>query len=369
MADIYEKKMISAYFQEPVAPVAYFSGMFQAPEENFFPTEKVELDVQVSGQDVAIAVQNMRTDYRLNEVTNFVNKEFTPPVYKEAVPLNSFELLQRMAGENPYQLRTSDRAKIVTMMLRGMRRVEFKIRRAIELQAAQVLQNGAVDLTDENGATLYTINYGLKPTHFPVAGVSWATSTLAEKEADLEALAEQVNSDSYMTPDTITFGNNAWKLLTQTTGFYDKFDVMNANVGTLTLPTTRGNGGIYRGRLEVGSYTLDVFTYNAEYKDPQTGNATKYMDPNKVIIQASGARMDALFGAVPNIGKALGITGAGILPELPTRFTSGANRIDMSTNVWLSEDGNELVGGVATRPLMVPTAGDSFGTLTVIPPA
>ena len=354
------RRMISAYYQE-ASPSAFFSGMFRTRPENFHSSEEVEIDIVRSEEDVSIVIQDLSTGYRMNSDDLYTNKGFKPPIHKEAVPINSFDLIKRMPGENPFQS-PDFRANVITRMFAGMRKVERKIRRAIELQASQVLQTGTVTLTDINGAALYTLDFAPKASHFPTAGTSWATATLAEKIGDLTALCDQVRADGLADPDELVVGSDAWENLLQTTGFLERFDARRADLGMITAMETRGGGGIYRGVIELGNYKLDVFTYNGRYKDPQTGTSTPFMDPGKVVIRSSTARLDATFGAIPNIGALLGANQR-LVPELPSRMSSAANGMDLFTNVWMSTDGEQLFGGVGARPLMVPTGIDTFGCL------
>ncbi len=354
------KRMISAYYQEAETS-AFFSGMFQARPENMHSSEEVEIDIVRSEEDVSIAIQDLSTGYRMNSEDLYTNKGFKPPIHKEAIPLNAHELIKRMPGQNPFES-PDFRANVITKMFNGMRKVERKIRRAIELQASQILQTGQVTLTDKSGVALYTLDYKPKAAHFPTAGVSWATATLAQKRADLISLCDVIRSNGLQDPDELDMGSDAWENLTQTEGFYEMFDARRADQGTITSMQKRGGGGIYRGTIELGNYKLDVFTYNGRYKDPQSGVSTPYLDPGKVIVRSSTARMDATFGAIPNIGVALGVSGR-LVPELPGRMSSSANGMDLFTNVWMSNDGEQLFGGVGARPLMVPTAIDTYGCL------
>lgn len=354
------RRMISAYFQE-ASPTAFFSGMFQTRPENFHTSEEVEIDIVRSEEDVSIVIQDLSTGYRMNSDDLYTNKGFKPPIHKEAIPINAFDLIKRMPGQNPFES-PDFRANVITKMFNGMRKVERKVRRAMELQSAQVMQTGAITLTDINGTALYTLDYAPKAAHFPTAGVSWATATLAQKIADLTSLADQIRGNGLVDPDEIVMGATAWENLLGTSGFLDRFDALRANLGTITSMDNRGGGGIYRGTLELGNYKLDVFTYNGRYKDPQTGTSTPFMDPGKVIMRSSTARMDATFGAIPNIGALLGASGR-LIPELPSRMSSAGNGMDLFTNVWMSNDGEQLFGGVGARPLMVPTAIDTYGCL------
>lgn len=355
-------RMIAAYFQE-ASPTAFFSGMFSGRPENFHTSEQVEIDIVRSEEDVSIVIQDLSTGYRMNAEDLYTNKGFKPPIHKEAIPINAFELIKRMPGQNPFES-PDFRANVITRMFSGMRKVERKIRRAMELQASQVLQTGVVTLIDSTGAALYTLNYAPKVTHFPTAGVSWATATLAQKIADLTSLADVIRSDGLTDPDQIIMGATAYENLLQTTGFLDRFDARRAELGTIVPMDRQGSGGIYRGAIELGNYKLDVWTYSGRYTHPQTGVSTPYLAPGKVIVRSSTARLDATFGAIPNIGSLLNGGGGRLIPELPSRMSSPGSTMDLFTNVWMTADGEQLFGGVGARPLMIPTAIDTYGCLT-----
>jgi hypothetical protein len=247
-------------------------------------------------------------------------------------------------------------------MFSGLRKVEQKIRRAIELQASQILQTGAVNLTDGGGNLLYTLDFSPKVEHFPTAGTSWASASLSQKISDLQDLATVIRSNGYASPDQLILGRSVLENLIGTEGFLERLDAARADLGTLTAGSTVGSGGTYHGTLKIGAYRYDVFTYDAEYEDPQTLASTPYLDPGKIVMRASSGRLDATFGGIPNIGQELGVT-TRILPEMPSRLSSSAQRMDLFTNVWLSPDGEQLFGGVGTRPLMLPKAIDTFGCL------
>lgn len=360
MSGIVTKRMIEAYIQM-ASPTAFFAGMFASPAQNFHNSEEVEIDILRNDEDVSIVVQDLSTGYRMNAEDIYTNKAFKPPIHKEAVTLNSEDLLKRMPGKNPFE-NPEFRAALVTRMFGKMTKIENKIRRAIELQASQVLQNGTVTLTDSSGAALYTIDYKPKATHFPTVGTAW-TAGAGDPLADLEALAEVVRNDGQADVDEIIVGSAAFDAMLQNTKLKDRFDNRRVEMGRIAPMEKRGNGGNYRGVLEIGNYKVDVWTYGGRYKNPNGGAMTQFLTPANVVMRASSGRMDATFGSIPNIGKLLGAQRTDLLPELPGRVSNIGGGMDLHTNVWLSNDGEALMGGVGARPLLVPTAIDTFGCL------
>lgn len=355
-------QMIRAYI-DMSAPMMFLSGFFESPAENFHSSEEVEIDIIRSDEDVAIVVQDLSAGYRMNSDDLYTNKGFKPPVYKEAIPLNSHDLIKRMPGQNPFQS-PDFRGNVILRLFRGIVRVERKIRRALELQASQVLQTGMLTLTDENGNALYSIDYKPKATHFPTAGTAWGTAG-ADIEGDLLALSTVIRNDGLTDPDQLLMGEAAFEAFIKDDNIQKRFDNRRINTGALGMMQVRGNGGQFRGVVEIGNYKFDVWTYGARYTDPQTGLKTQYIDPGKVVMRSSSGRMDATFGSIPNIGNLIGHQNAAkaLLPELPGRIRNQEGSMDLFTNAWLSADGEQLFGGVGARPLLIPTAIDTFGCL------
>jgi len=353
-------RMIRAYNQM-AQPLLFLSGFFQSPPENFHTTEEVEIDIIRSDEDISIVIQDLSTGYRMNSDDLYTNKGFKPPIHKEAISINSFDLLKRMPGQDPFQS-PNFRASLITRMFNGMTKVERKIRRSVELQASQVLQTGILTLTDDAGTALYTLDYKAKATHFPTAGTAWNAggATIA---ADISALAEIIRNDGLADPDQLIMGIDAFEAFIADAEIQKRYDNRRIDLGTISPMEMRGNGGSFRGVVEIGNYRYDIWTYGGRYKDPQTGNKVQFVDPANVIVRASSGRLDATFGAIPNIGNLVGGQATQLLPELPGRISNAAGGMDLFTNAWLSQDGEQLFGGVGARPLMIPTAIDTFGCI------
>jgi len=354
-------KMIAAY-EQISNPLMFLSGLFRSPPSNFHTSEDVKIDVVRSDEEVAIVISDLSTGYNMNSDDLYTNKKFKPPIFKEAMALNAADLIKRMPGQDPFQA-PDFQANIIGRMFRGMSKVERKIRVAIELQASQVMQTGTVTLTDNAGVALYTIDYKPKATHFPTAGTAWNFPG-STKAADISALAEIIRNDGLSDPDQIIMGVDAFEAFISDTAIQDRFDNRRMDLGTIAPMEMRGGGGSFRGVVEIGNYRYDVWTYGGRYNHPVTGVKTQFIDPGKVIVRASSGRLDATFGAIPNIGKLLGADRSSLIPSLPSRLSLADGSMDLHTNVWLSNDGEQMFGGVGARPLLIPTAIDTYGCLT-----
>lgn len=354
MSDTATKRLLRVY-QQSAEPTMFLTGFFQSPAENFYNSEKVEIDIERSEEEVSIAVQNLRVGYRENQEDLYTNKEFTPVVHRESGSLNAFDLLQRSAGNTAFD-DPNFQAEATMRSFKLFRKMEAKIRRSIELQASQVLQTAQVDLKDGSGASIYSIDYKPKASHFPTAATSWATST--NKVSDVQVLADQIRTDGLRDPNILVFGDKAFAAWLADSQVQELLNNRRINVGEVR-PESRGMGATYQGTIWIGNYNFEMWTYNGRYKDPQSKNSTKFMDDGKVVVLSSDARLDATFGAVPRIAS----PDSRALPYLPSRISTSGSRMDMFTNAWLSNDGEQLKVAVASRPLMIPTAIDTYGCL------
>lgn len=364
MSDKSTKHMITPYIDE--APATQFlTGFFQAPPQNFFNSESIEMDIERDGAAIAIVITDLTTGIRMNESSIYSNKEYIPPIYGEGITLSSKELLNRDIGNDPFA-NLNYRASIISRILKGAAKVQNKIIRAVELNASQVMQTGTITLIDSDSNTMFEMSFSPKATHFTQTATSWSAAG-ADPEADLESLNDTIRKDGKKPVDQFIMGATAFRNFIRNSKIQAKFDNRRIDQGTISVVQPRGEGGKYHGTVEIGSELIDVWTYAGYFAHPDTGTDTPYVDDNKVIARASTGRMDAVFGNVPHIGRALGLT-KDIVPGLPARISSAGKVMDIHPHAWLSIDGRQLFASASSRPLLIPTAIDTFGCLNVVQP-
>lgn len=357
MSTAVTKHMID-YYESEREPTMFFAGMFQSPRRNFHNSEEVEIDIVRGEEEISIAIQDLSTGARYNSEDLFTNKGFKPPIHKEAGPINAHTLIGRNPGEDPFVM-VDFQANAIKRAVKLGTKLQRKIARAVEYQAAQVLTAGVVTLIDENGEAVYTINYAPKVTHFPTSSIAWDQTT-STKLADIAALANVIRADGLDDPDMLIMGDTAFELFIKDTEVQALLNNRRIQVGGIVPLTRMGNGGTYRGTIEIENYSYDIWTYAGRYKHPQTGVSTKFLPGGKVIVRSSMGRLDATFGGIPRIG--------GVDPRIPaaltSRITVPGQMLDLQMNAWVTPDGETMMVQAGTRPLMIPTDIDSFGCLT-----
>lgn len=358
MSDKTTRRMIAVYDQMK-SPTMFLSGFFSTPAVNFHNTEEVEIDIVRSEEDIATVITDMTTGSNVKTFDGFTNKSFLPPIYSEAAALNSFDLMKRNAGENPFQ-NPDFQASATLRAMRQFRSLEAMVRRGVELQASQVLQTGVLTLTDKSGNAAYSLDYKPKATHFPTVGTSWA-SAAGDKLGDVDALAQVIRNDGLSDPDVLIFGDNAWKNFIEDDGVKALLDNRRMQLGDVR-PEGRGEGATFMGNIWIGSYRYEMWTYSGRYKHPATGVITRFLDVNNVIVMSSTGRLDLTFGSIPLVGS-----GARALPGLPRRINLTGGGFGMTTNSWITPSGENLFVSAGTRPLCIPTAIDTYGAIITTP--
>lgn len=361
MSDTSTIRMIERYMEEAQAPM-FLSGFFMSPAQNFHDSEKVEIDVQRDEEDVAIVIQDVSVGPRSNESTLYTNKGFTPPIFHEKGAINAYDLAKRRPGQNPFQdpnfgVNALDEAFMI------FRKLERKIRRAVELMASQVLQSGVLTLTDNGGATLYTLDFQSKASHFITVATAWALDgTTGDPLSDLESLGDTLRQDGKLLPTRLIFGQSAMNRFLANPKVDALLQHRRADFVRMA-PEVRGGGATFRGTIWIGFYEYEIWMYSGFFKDPVTGNPTTYVGSDRVLMMSEGARLDLSFGTIPSFTA----PEARALPFLPARMTSEDVGLALDTNSWVTDDGGSLFVSAGTRPLTIPTAIDTFGALDVVP--
>jgi len=371
MSDRSNTRLLGAYLEESPAPL-FFAGMFQTPKENIHNTEKIEIDIQRDTEDIAIVLTDFTAGARENEATAYVNKAFTPPIFDEVGTITAYDAIHRQPGQNPFD-NPDYNANALHQAFKIFRRLENKIRRGVELMSSQVLQTGIITGKDANGNTLYTLDYGMRSSH-KITTPAWAADgSTGDPITDLASANTVIRQDGKMMPDTAVFGQGAWQrwlrnvnvkaALARIAGqVASNGAAIGLGLGELQPQISRGvEGATFQGYILINNYKINLWTYDGWYRDPQTGTLTNYIADNKVIVRSSKGRLDLSFGAIPIIVP----PEQRAMPFLPPVIAGPDKGIVLTTNSYITADGKHVKVEAGTRPLAIPTAIDTYATLTV----
>lgn len=361
MSDSSTRRMVQAYVERAPAP-RFLSSNFTLRPENIHNGEKIEIDIQRSSEDVAVPIPDVSTGPRMNENDKYTNKAFTPPIFKEAAGIEAWEQIKRQPGQNPFEdpnFLASAGKQALTLMLK----MGDKIGRACELMAAQVLQDGVISLKDSSGAVVYTVDFLMKSSHKITVGTAWATDgSTGAPLADISAAARLIRKDGKMSPNKITFGASAIQRFLANAKVQDQLDKTKLNIGALA-PSRRSEDATFIGKIWIDNYEYEMWRYDAYFVDPQTATITPYISDDNLVISCTGARMDMSMGTIPMFMQ----PDQRAVQFLPPQVNALDQQVALTTNAWVTPNGESLFVQVGGRPLMIPTAIDTFARIDVTP--
>ena len=354
--DKFRKGWLQLYTEQR-SPNMFLTRHFSLKLGGIYNGKKVVIDIQRFDEDVAVVVTEC-TGPNLNDFDRYTTKEFTPPAYGEAFPLDVCELLDRMAGVDPYSAAYQGYAQaMITKMALGFMLVDDKIKRAVELQASQILQTGTLDLVDKNGVTAFSLDFKPKSTHFPTVSTSWSNAA-STKLADLESLAGVIRNDGKIDPDQLIMGESALRYFIQDDEVKAQMDNRRYTIGEVR-PEFVDSGATFYGHVWIGNYRFEIWSYPDTYKHPATGTVTKYVGADNVIMKSSKTRLDITSARVP---LPLG-PDPRVASLLPGRMSSTTEGFDVTPNVYPTQNGKQIMGELESRPLLIPVQIDGFGCL------
>lgn len=360
MSDAGTQKLVKVY-EDMAPPAGHLTSYFRSPPQNFHLSEEVEIDIKRHGRSIAIALNTITADGHKNEVSQFTNKKFKPPVYQEQTVVDAFQGLKRAAGDAPHAEREY-RGKLLQAVVSASLEMHSKIGRSVEVMASQVLQTGKLTLLDENGEKTYELDFKPKAAHFPTAGNDWNSGSAAPL-TDLASLAEVVRKNGKVNPNRLDFGSDAWTDFTADTEVQAILDNRRTERGFFR-PEKRGDGSTRQGVISVGDYEFELFTYPDSYDHPQTGADTKYITSDNVIMTSDrDTVLDLTFGDIPVFPNLDGVVRANMLTFVPRRVPGASMMLDLHWSAWLSQSAKFMTVEAATRPLTIPTGIDTFGCL------
>lgn len=351
MANLFRHIMLEAYNDKMAAGrvKTFLLNFFgKTPQEIVVAeTEKVDIDIIRDNRIVAADVLRGSGAGNKNVVGKFTAKEYAVPLYWEEGPITAAMLNKRLPGIDPF---TESGHMEALAFWAAQLQVDNtnKILRAMEKMSAEALQSGTISLKNQE-----SLNFKKKSTHTVTPSTKWDASG-GDPLSDIKGLCTVIFQDGKHKPETAIFGSAAWSAFVGNSSVTDYLDKRLIEPGRIA-PSEYRDGATYQGRLWIGDYQLDLYTYQEFYES--SGTATPYISEDTVILMNSKARLTKAFGAVevlPQFENEYREQGMPPLPEFkPGEFIPFLYPLPPSG----------LMAGVQSAPVVVPTAIDTIGTL------
>lgn len=287
-------KMLIDVYRERITPMSFLRSFFPAVES---PTKEISIEVQRGFEKIAVDV-NRGTEGNRNTFSKSTEKIFIPPFYREFFDATELDLYDRLFAST--EISNGIFTAFLESVAEKLRLLQDKIERAYELQCAQVLQTGIVQLNagidiDFKRKAASLVDLG--------AGQYWTTSG-QDPYADFEAGGNFLRQVGKATGGTINaiLGTTALSALLQNSVFLTRQNLFNMALDTVHAPQRNSVGATLHGQITAGSYKVNLWAY-PEFYDNASGVSTSYIDAKKVILLPEQPRFKLSFAAVPQLLK------------------------------------------------------------------
>jgi hypothetical protein len=337
---LYTKMLVDAY-KERSKPTAFLRSFFP---DKVVPTLELSIEVQRGFEKVAVDVVR-GTDGNRNQFTKSTEKIFIPPYYREWFDATQLQLYDRLYGAT--QINDAVFAAYINSVVDSAMDLQAKIERAYEVQCAEVLETGIVQLNAG-----INIDFKRKAASLVDTGVYFNTGG-SDPYAMLEAGANFIRMVG-KTADVVfnaLLGSEALTALLVNTKFLARQNLFNMALDAVAPPQLNAVGATYHGTLTCGSFKVQLWAYPQFYDHKTTGVATPYLNPKKVIMLPSKPKFVLGFGAVPQL-----MTPNNPVPKM------GAFII----NEYIDERGKARIVDIESAGVAIPTAVDTIYTFKAV---
>ena len=384
MADLFDEKEVISV---STAGQSFFGRPENGANTIFSPDSNlVEIDIIRGNRQTAALVprgtisrllgdtqQNMNAE----KFTNFARKY---PLSAEVGDINANQLLMRMAGENPYDVRT----RLDSMRLLALKYNNENIRRHVrlfEVLAWQSLRTGVQDAILGTSDTDLQYDFRRDATNTITVTNAWGSGSQTIM-ADIDGACEKVRVNGKINPDIGIIGSSAMDLFIKDTDVQALADNRRFELMAVTadnpVPANMQrfvDAGLQpRGKLSTpAGFVLWLFTYLDSYEN-SSGTDTKYMPVDEMLILSSKARFDRYFGPperlpmiqtdVAEYQELFGVNPLATL--IPMNIKSPGNVIEANmfyTDAYRSTDRSKVSIRTQSAPIFPTTQTDAVALL------
>lgn len=387
MADLFDEKEV---INVSTGGQAFFGRVENGANTIFSPNANVvDIDIIRGNRKTAALIPRGMISRPLGDTQRNQNAENYSsfarkyPLSEEEGDIDANQLIQRMGGESPYEVRSMhDR-----MRLLALKHHHESVRRTVrmfERLAWQSLKTGKQDaiLGTTNTDLIYDFRRETSHTITPTAKWDSGTQTIL---ADIDGACELIRIDGKVNPDMIIIGDEAMIAFVKDTDVKAtadnrRFELLEVTTGNPVPPKYSrfvDAGLIPRGRLRTpAGFTLWMFTYLDSY-ETNAGTDTKYLLGSEALIASSDARCDRYFGPperLPLIGADIAeyqeLFGFSPLSApMPTKLMAPGNIVDPSmfyVDAYRSGDRKKVTVRTQSAPIFPTTQTDGFALLDTL---
>lgn len=280
-----------AVYKERARPTGFLRSFFRN-QTNM--TKYISIEVQRGTEKIAADVARAASDGNLNRMTKSTMKIIEAPLYWEYINATDHRLYDVAIGT---QDRNSFR-QLVRELADELVKSREKIERAYELQCAEVLLDGIVQLVSGD-----SIDYKRKAASMVdvTSSNNWTTAS-NDPRKQLEDAGEFLRQEGKVQGGYLNaiMGDNAFNAFMNSDVIRQYGDLRRVDLMSINRPQRNAQGGVLHGELPAGPYNIRIWSYPEYYEDSQ-GNHQPYLNKDKVVVLPDQPNFLMNFAAVPQL--------------------------------------------------------------------
>ncbi len=297
--DIFSPASLTEALNKRLPAKRFLAKMFFTPK--LWSTSSVLLDTIEGGRVLAPFI---RPDQAGSTVkgASVTAKPFNPYQINLHTRTNAVEAYKRAAGETVTyadgQVRPAEKVA-GEIIARDQNTLVDAAYRTIERMCSEALFTGVVNIYDENGAVLDSVDEGLKATHniTLTSGSGWNEAN-GDPIANLRTWKRLVAKDSGKTAHHAVFGSAAWDSFIANTNVQNYLNKYHIHLGDVDPKFDEDvDGATYMGMVE----GIRIYVYDEWYIDPSTKQEAAVVPENKICLLAKDLRAETHYAKVADV--------------------------------------------------------------------
>jgi len=283
-------------YDEIVGAPSFLQSMFV---KTFSVAKEIHFEVRRGNETISVDISRGVEGTR-NTFSKSSEKAIIPPYYNETFESTALEGYNRVFGESA-EVNGTNMGNLASNIAYKYLTVEDKVRRARELQAANVLEDGILTLSD---GTIIDYKRKANSKRDTSGSAPWSTAA-SDVAAQILQDIEFIRTEGKNGAKTFNMiaSTKVILALQGTTFFTNKanFNTDNVNLVDFGFPNGTPYGATLVGKFVVGTNIVFIWGYDETYTNA-AGATVKYLDETKYILMpTTGVRLEMAHGGVPAV--------------------------------------------------------------------
>ena len=340
------RTMIEAVKEIPPLP-SFFKRTFFSGGNKTFITEDVDFDYKKGTRRLAPFVSPVVGGIPM-ERDGFETKTFTAPKISPERVITTENLKKRTMGEDVYSAKTPAQ-RALELQAEDYNFLDESISLTEEWMCRELLIKGAIlakGYANSGNYVEYNIDYNFTNRETLTGSDVW-TNTAADPIAQMVAWRRDIIADSGISPNVVLMRSETAMTLLKHPKFKESFDILRYNLGIIE-PEIKEPLVTYYGRIPL--IGADLYSYDATFKDPASGEETPFIPNNTVIFASTVTKGSMYYGAITIMDNA-GAYHTIALPRVPVLL--------------FDQDSAVRTLRVSSRPIPMPVNVDGWAVKVV----